>query len=64
MEDFISGCARALAGEMDVTDTIRNLDLPKNQIGKDFDNTTQMGQALLERLALPIILFEGSVEPF
>lgn len=58
MDDFISACARALAGEENVNDAVRNLALPKAQIGKDFDATSQMGQALVERVALPIILLD------
>ena len=59
MEEFISACAKPLAGESPVADAVKDLALPKRQIGKDFDKTTQMGQALLDRLALPIILYEG-----
>lgn len=59
MDNFISACAKALAGEENINNAVRNLNLPKVQIGKDFDNTCQMAQALVERLALPIILYEG-----
>ncbi|GFO38536.1 sec14 domain and spectrin repeat-containing protein 1 [Plakobranchus ocellatus] len=59
MEEFISSCAKPLAGEASVSETVNQLALPKRQIGKDFDSTVQMGQALLDRLALPIILYEG-----
>ncbi|GFS02477.1 SEC14 domain and spectrin repeat-containing protein 1 [Elysia marginata] len=59
MEEFISACAKPLAGESSIADAVKDLALPKRQIGKDFDKTTQMGQALLDRLALPIILYEG-----
>ena len=59
MEEFIGSCARALAGEAGIPDTVRDLDLPKTQMGKDFDSTTQMGQALLDRLVLPIIVYDG-----
>ncbi|KAH9498307.1 S14 domain and spectrin repeat-containing protein 1 [Bulinus truncatus] len=60
MDDFIAACARALAGEESIKDAVRNLPLPKAQIGKDFDNASRMGQALVDRLAMPIILSEGS----
>ncbi|KAK3802342.1 hypothetical protein RRG08_034490 [Elysia crispata] len=59
MEEFISACAKPLAGESSIADAVKDLALPKRQIGKDFDKTAQMGQALLDRLALPIILYEG-----
>nr|KAI8744805.1 SEC14 domain and spectrin repeat-containing protein 1-B-like [Biomphalaria glabrata] len=60
MENFITACARALSGEDNLNDAVKNLPLPKAQLGKDFDNASRMGQALIERLSMPIILSEGN----
>lgn len=53
--------AKALAGELPIEQTARNYALPRDKLHKDFKDTVQMGQALLERLALPVLTYEGLV---
>lgn len=59
MDDFITACARALAGEDSLDDAVKNLPLPKSHIDRDYNNAMQMGQTLVDRLAKPIIVVEG-----
>jgi hypothetical protein len=48
-----------MSGEATVPDVLSQYTPVKGQVEKDHQETDRMGRALLERLAMPIILTEG-----
>lgn len=48
-----------MSGEATVPEVLRQYTPVKGQVDRDHQETDHMGRALLERLAMPIILTEG-----
>lgn len=48
-----------MSGESTVPEVLRKYTPVKGQVERDHNETDHMGRALLERLAMPIILTEG-----
>ena len=61
IDSLVGVVAKALAGELPLQDTARNYTLPRTHLQKEFQDTCQMGRALLERLALPVLTYHGYV---
>jgi hypothetical protein len=57
----MGACAKALAGELPLQQTARNYALPRDKLHKEYQDTQQMGKALLDRLTLPVLTYEGWV---
>ncbi|XP_076451161.1 coiled-coil domain-containing protein 141-like [Babylonia areolata] len=60
IDKLVGVVAKALAGEMPMQQTARNYSLPRDHLHKEFQDTCQMGRALLERLALPVLTYHGN----
>ena len=59
IDNLVGVVAKALAGELPMKQTARNYALPRDHLHKEFQDTSQMGRALLERLALPVLTYDG-----
>ncbi|KAK7113115.1 hypothetical protein V1264_012462 [Littorina saxatilis] len=59
IDNLVGVVAKALSGELPLRQTARNYALPRDHLHKEFQDTSQMGRALLERLALPVLTYDG-----
>lgn len=59
VDDLLIPISWTMSGESTVPEVLRKYTPVKGQVERDHNETDHMGRALLERLAMPIILTEG-----
>lgn len=59
VDDLLVTISWTMSGEATVPDVLSQYTPVKGHVEKDHQETDRMGRALLERLAMPIILTEG-----
>jgi phosphoribosylformylglycinamidine (FGAM) synthase-like enzyme len=53
--------AQTLTGDISVRDALMRYNPEKSDVAQEVDDTVRMGRALLERLALPVIVVDRYV---